>query len=349
MTGYIQFPTTDTYTFQFAVDDSARLWLDDALALERTEVGVSGGSVQVAATAGQRMRIRIDYKELTSGAQIYLKWKTALATVFDTVPGQYLTPDYGVLNSTTTDDVDPAGLNLRTRMAYNATLQRATRTLPAQVARAGPAKNSVYWGGNETLTAAACGLPVGTRQNGFLKQITSPAPASGTAVTAEFVYDNFGRTVGVKRGAEGWSCTTFDARSRPVSVTTPAFGTTLARTTINLYTQDGTVAGNPLVTSQTDSLTPGSVSTTTDLLGRVLSYTDTWGTVTTTTYEPLTGRVSAVSITSSGKPAKAMQYLFDADGRVVQIKDAGSPIADLTYPERGAGLGDTSHRHRVCR
>ncbi len=99
--------------------------------------------------------------------------------------------------------------------------------------------------------------------------------------------------------------------------------------TTNTYTQDGTATGNPLITSQTDSLTPGAVSSIIDLLGRVLSYTDTWGTITTTTYDPLNGRVSAVSITSPGRAARAMQYVYDIDGRVVQVKDAGSPIAEL--------------------
>lgn len=95
------------------------------------------------------------------------------------------------------------------------------------------------------------------------------------------------------------------------TVTYPKAGTTPARTITNAYTDTGAYAatgaptGNPLMTSVTDTsaVTTGSagkVTTTTDLLGRGIGYTDVWGTTTTTSYDR-TGRITK-SVVKQGWP-----------------------------------------------
>jgi RHS repeat-associated protein len=379
LTGYVQFPAAGTYTFQTIADDSVNLWIDDTLVLTQTSAGNSTPSNPITVTtAGQKKRIRLDYRELDSSAQLNLTWKKSTDASYVTVPGTQFTPDYGLATSSTADDsvptgvagvtaaqvtnlttsssydkpwlglatqtsLDPAGLNLRTSFAYSDPyLRRTSRTMPAQVAATGPSTSSSYWGPNEVTTSTTCpAAPIGTRQNGFLRSTTAPAPVTGSAITTEYVYDNLGRTVGVKRGTEGWTCTSFDARSRATTVNYPAYGGTAARTVTTKYTSTGTAAGDPLTQSVADAA--GTITTTSDLLGRTKTYTDVWGTVTTPKYEALTGRLIESSTVSPGMPAKAMTYSYDTEGRLIEVGDAGSIIAQLTYdPVTGEITGETS-------
>lgn len=75
-------------------------------------------------------------------------------------------------------------------------------------------------------------------QGGLLYRTVAPAAATGLAVVTEAVYDNLGRTVAARYGTKNgavytmdtvWTCTTYDARWRPVSVSIPARGTKPAR------------------------------------------------------------------------------------------------------------------------
>src|SRR5207237_5906202 len=80
-------------------------------------------------------------------------------------------------------------------------------------------------------------------------------------------------------GSDPWTCAAFDARGRVTEQDYPAFGGEAARTVTYNYA----VGGNPLVTSVADAA--GTITTTSDLLGRAVSYTDVWGDTTTTTYD----------------------------------------------------------------
>ena len=74
-----------------------------------------------------------------------------------------------------------------------------------------------------------------------------------------------------------WSCVSFDARGRTISKRVLRLrGNGRPRT----VTANFAVGGDPLTTSVSDSA--GTVTTRiSDLLGRTVSYTDVWGTVTT--------------------------------------------------------------------
>ena len=314
--------------------------------------------------AGERKRMRLEFFELASGAAITLQWARD-GGAWESIPDSALTPDYGLATSTTVHDavpassglpsnlvtplttatgygaapwfgmpttstVDPGGLALTTTTEYegattaaNSWLRRTTRTMPS----GSPATTtSAYYGDTETLGSAVCGVPAGTKQNGFLKSMTSPTPASDSAVVTYYVYDALGRTAGTKRGTDAWSCVTYDARGRVVQSDFAAFGTTAARTVVNDYA----VGGNPLVTSVTDPA--GTLTTTVDLLGRTVESVDVYGTVTTPTYEDRTGRVLATEVDPAGSsPAVVQEFGYDPDGKVEWVEVGGVVVADPEY------------------
>lgn len=268
------------------------------------------------------------------------------------VPDVSTATEYGAapwLGLGTATVVDPGGLKLRSETGYEAEgtgyLRRTSRNLPAAVA-AGLSPTTAgntyaYYGDKESygtalgLTSEVCGLPLATPQSGFPKKTTTPTPSAGTAIQAWAIYDLLGRVAATKRtGDTDWSCTAYDLRGRPTSTSTPAFGGAPARTTSYFYTADGTYIGDPLSSSVTDgavagSPTSGKISTTIDLLGRVVTYTDVWGTVTKTSYNRL-GQASEVSVTS-GAETNTQTPSYNIDGQVEEVKDNGALIADPSY------------------
>jgi len=177
----------------------------------------------------------------------------------------------------------------------------------------------------EQLGASVCGLPATTIQYGWLKKITGPTPGTGSAVATEYAYDVLGRTVGSRTtGDPAWSCVSFDARGRATTAVV-AQGSTDERITATDYA----VGGDPLVTSVTDPA--GTITTRIDLLGRVVEYTDVWGTVTTPTYEARTGRVLSTTTTPSGGAGITQSFTYDPDGKVLTVKINGTLIADPDY------------------
>lgn len=246
----------------------------------------------------------------------------------------YTHPWLGVATAAT---VDPGGLKLTTKTAYESPgstgwLRRTSRTLPtgsADPSILGTATTSTYYGDLETAPAV-CGIPAGTRQFGALKSQKSAAPANGSPVVTEFAYDLWGRTVAARVNGEAWSCITMDARGRVTkSVVSGPAGTEPITTTtsytvvaagIKVTVSDGRVAGSP---------NGSTITSVTDLLGRLVSYTDVWNVVTTPSYEPLTGRVVATTITPPvGNPVRHA-YTFDADGKVRTVSDTTTGVSRL--------------------
>jgi RHS repeat-associated protein len=243
---------------------------------------------------------------------------------------------YPWLGAATSSTVDPGGLDLTTQTAYETPgtgyLRRTSKLMPAGVATSQSASTAgstyTYWGDKEQLGSTVCGLPATTPQSGFLKSSTGADPATGTAVTTEFVYDVLGRTVGTRRsGGEDWTCNTFDARGRTTSAVYAAYGGTAART----VTYDYAVGGDPLTGSVSDSA--GTITTTIDLLGRTVSYTDVWGTVTTPSYEAQTGWVLSVTTAIPGEASSTEAFEYDLDGTVELVKLDGTTIADPHYTD----------------
>ncbi|KKX97986.1 hypothetical protein AAY78_09610 [Microbacterium sp. Ag1] len=62
-----------------------------------------------------------------------------------------------------------------------------------------------------------------------------------------------------------------------------------------------------------------------------MSYTDVWGTVTTPTYDPASGRVTQISTTPASGAASVTAYTYDADGKVKTVTVDGQQLASVTY------------------
>jgi RHS repeat-associated protein len=377
LTGLITFPAAGTYTMRLTSDDGSRLWLNDALMIDKwvPPSPPDLDSLSFTVAAGETRRIRVEYFELSAAAQLQLKWMTPGSSAFAIVPGTALRPDYGNVTSTTTDDaapagiagitnslvpsttattdygaypwlgqatsatVDPSGLALTTSTTFETPggsgwLRRLTRTLPAGNASGAPATaktQSAYYGDLET-GPAVCGQPA-VRQFGMLKSTTGPTPASGSAITTEFVYDVMGRTIATRAtGDSAWSCTTFDGRGRVTQQTFAGPSGVASRTVTTTYTPiragvrvtvtDGSVTGSP---------NGSSIITETNLLGQVTRYEDVWGTVTVPTYDVLSGRVVSTSTTQVGGAASVSEFAYDADGKVTAVKVDGETLATPSY------------------
>jgi YD repeat-containing protein len=126
------------------------------------------------------------------------------------------------------------------------------------------------------------------------------------------------------------------------SVAYPAFDGTPAYTDTYNYI----VGGDPLVTSVTKSVTGGpttTLTTTVDLLGRVVSYTDANGNTTATTYDQ-PGRVTSSCFTPSGGSscASTMSTSYDSHGRVANDSYNGT-VADTPAYDSDSDLTGASY------
>jgi len=374
MTGRVTFPTAGQYTFVINSDDGARVWVGDTLLVDQGQ-GPPGERVgsPITVAAGETRRIRVEYRDYVHTGSLQLKWRTpSSGTTASIVPGTALRPDYGLVTRTTTDDsttasgavapsitsamtyqhpwlgqatagtVDPDGLALTTATTFeqpggSGWLRRLTRTLPAGGTSGAPATaktTSAYYGDLE-VAPAVCGIPAGTRQFGMTKSVTGPTPASGGAISTQYAYDAWGRTVGTKTtGDAAWSCTTYDARGTVTSTSVAGPAGTPAVTSSTTKTER--IANGGYIFTTTGATIAGSpnnstITTVTDLLGRTVSYADVWGTVTTPTYDPASGRVTQVSTTPAGGAASVTAYTYDADGKVKTVTVGGQQLASVTY------------------
>lgn len=268
------------------------------------------------------------------------------------VPSMKTATGYGStpwLGAATTTSVDPDGLNLTTTNTYEpyggtGYLRQISHTLPAGN---NVATNSYYTetGGYADQVnggTAVCGLPASTPQFGQLMSTTGATPSAGPAIVTKYVYDLLGRVVATKKtGDTDWACTTYDARGRVRSQTFPAFGAqTVTRTlsythTAGGYDAGGNQVGDPLtstITDSTQSSTPthGTITTVINLDAAATSYTDSWGTVTTTSYNQAL-QVTSVSATLPDTTTHTQGYLYNADGQVTTVTEDGKTIASSTY------------------
>ena len=349
-TGYINLDKLGTYSFTLAGDDAARIWIDDQYVAGGWHgTGIYGGPTGTFTnTAPGWKRIRIEYFEINLTATFDVAW-TPPGGARTTIPGSVVLPGYGLVTSTTTEDSggaapsqtsatvyadpylgvptetidDPNGLNLRNRTGYETQgagyLRRTSRTLPA-----GTSDAYAYYGDKETRDIPCPGAATGVNQGGMLKTSAGPAAADGSRVITEIVYDASMRPAATRTNVGDWTCTTYDARGRATKVTHPAANGFPARE----VTSDNSVGGNPLVSSVTDPA--GTITTEIDLLGRVVSYTDVHGLVTTTEYDQV-GRVFETTTTPVVGAVSKQTFGYDAAGKLEWHKLDDKVIADPAY------------------
>ncbi len=324
----------------------------------------------MTAAAGESKKIRIDYANHASNSSLRLYWQVPGSTTDVVVPGSALSPDYGLVTSTTTADsttvagaAAPASTNtntyehpwlglatksavsdgsntLTTGTTFEAPgstgwLRRTGKKLPAQQASDAGGSTFSYYGDTSAgggALEAACGVLANSSQFGMLKESADPG-----GVKTQYVYDTWGRTAGTRyaTGASTWSpwhCTTYDARGRINQQTYPKNDGTGTRTVTTTYTP--TAAGISVATadgSVSGSPNGGKVTTVTDLLGRAVSYTDVWGAVTTTTFQAYTSLVTQTQTMYAGAAISTTTFTYDADKKVETVKVNGTLVADPSY------------------
>jgi RHS repeat-associated protein len=376
LTGTITLAQAGTYSFQMNLTVGAQLYIDGSLVTSQAADPSPNSATTTAGTfannvAGSSHQLRIDLSDTSGDASLTMQMAPPSApNTFSNVPASALSPNFGLVTSQTDPDgktiatgysngsgigaqfglptsstADPSGLALTSTTGYEAPgsgfLRATSGTRPAgSVTQA----TVTYYGATETRSNP-CTSGTAVNQGGRQK-ITTGADPDGTGPLApmqqEVVYDASGRVVAARTvngtTVDPWTCTTYDSRGRPTQVTFPAYG---ADTTGRTVTYNYAVGGNPLVTSATDTAnstttTGGVITTTVDLLGRVVSYTDDWGVTTSTAFDQA-GRVT--STTQGSQPAVGMTY--DDAGRLLTETRGGSTIATVSYDSFGRPSGYT--------
>ncbi|MEV4555829.1 RHS repeat-associated core domain-containing protein [Kitasatospora sp. NPDC049285] len=365
LTGRITLGTAQAYDFKVKDSQPVRLTIDGVLVVQdnpASHPGYTPGQVNSAVgtatlTAGTHF-IAVDFTGNAGQlSEFGVFYGAHGATTLPVVPDSVLSPNYGMLTSSTDPDgkvvrtqyadgvvgpelglptaltSDPNGLALTTRTTYEAPgsgfLRRTSTTLPS-----GASTTYAYYGGTDGPLAAACGVAAGTPQGGLLQSVTDPAPGgSGQPRARQFVYTAGGLQAGVRTGpanaiaSQPWQCTAYDSRGRTTSQTWPGPGGTTARTVSYSY---GTFL-NPLVSSVSDSVAPGGpITVVPDFLGRTISYTDGQGKTTRTTYD------QAGRVTSTASPAGTLTVSYDANSSLLSgVALNGTTLATPGYDVAG--------------
>ncbi|MDQ6927476.1 MAG: DNRLRE domain-containing protein, partial [Actinomycetota bacterium] len=301
---------TGATSFSLVLTGKGRLWVDDRLVVDAWSAHSSLSTVSGTSpvlSAG-RHRFRIDYAGpggTTGSAQVQLQWASpAVALPAAKLAPRFSEPTKGVTDDTTagvsqrtsttayrtmsqgldtTQTADPGTggpLNLVSKTTYEdpttgGYLRPRFRDLPADGGTTTNTRTTyAYYSPTDPIPTTTCGS-LTAAQAGALHTATAADPDGPGPLTArvdEYVHDARGRVVASRYGADTtWSCTTYDDRNRITSASFPPNGTQPARSVTYNYA----VGANPLVTSVTDPA--GTITTTVDLLGQVVSYTDVWG------------------------------------------------------------------------
>ena len=325
---------------------SATLLVDDAVISATTSVAAGLHRIEIDYTPASNATIELDRRPagggsftLLAGSALGPRYGLVTRTVSeDTTPGSPSVvtatayggagapdPATGLATSVTSDPGDATHANLTTAFAYESggLLRLRSRTLPA-----GNATGYDYYGDTDA-PANPCGGPA-ANQSGHPRLTTAPSPDGGPTPgrTTEWYYDGAGRVVATRHNADPWTCLAYDARGRLTSEAVPALGApfnTPARTVTRAYATG--LNNDPRGSTVSDPV--GTVTTTVDLLGRVVSYSDVWGNNSTSAYDPA-GRLSDTSGRDGARHAD-----YDPAGRLTAQRLDGATVATATYNPAG--------------
>ncbi|WP_433655181.1 RHS repeat-associated core domain-containing protein [Nocardia sp. CA-128927] len=229
---------------------------------------------------------------------------------------------------------DPGGINLTGRTLIEKPGQGYLRQLAAalpggDLTNADKRGTVTYYGDRETRSNPCQSNSAAANQGGMVKTVRGPKNSDGSANAVESVYDGAGRLVAARTNTEPWSCVSYDARDRIVEKSFPAMGDKPART----ITYDYAVDGNPLKLKVSDN--SGSTTTTIDLLGQTVSYTDAGAVTTTNAYDPAGRKISET--TSVKAATSTLNYHWDDASRLTGLDLDGAGVATPGY---NAGILD---------
>lgn len=186
-----------------------------------------------------------------------------------------------------------------------------------------------YATGGSTPVHSQCGQR-SEPQRGLVRTQEGPQTAKGTSVTTETIYDGWGRVASEQRkGSDGslTTCFSYDDRGRLKKLTRfEGGGSTPSEESSYDYTID--ISGSvPLLIEEGSTTSSGKVTSRKDLLGRLLSHTDTWGTTTTYSYDDAGREVSRATV-GAGSP---LVTSYDSRNRVSKQSIGAAVLAAATY------------------
>jgi RHS repeat-associated protein len=273
--------------------------------------------------------------------------------------------------------VDPAGLNLHTRLAYDPeTGQETERSLPAKPT-GGDAHTTktVYYTddphveGDCTGNAAWAGLPCKIE----------PAAQPGTAGLPEIPvkefpsYNQWGEPLVVREGIPHGEATrttriSYDAAGRQKTRQIEGGGAAIPKVETTYSSTLGAPTGEKFLCDEAHEICPGfdnqALTTTYDTLGRVTTYEDADGNKATTTYDYLGRPVTSTDAKGSqtlkydsvtGLPteledsaAGKFTASYDADGNLVKRSLPDGLTAETTFNEAGEPVHLTYTKQSFC-
>ncbi|MFD4670569.1 PA14 domain-containing protein [Lentzea sp. NPDC058450] len=351
-TGDVVFPEAGSYKLRFLADDGVRVWIDDAIVVDDwIDTPAKWREVTVTSpSAGASKKIRVEYYDQNSVAQLELHWTTPGGTQ-QVLPAVNMKPKYGLTTSVTkgeslgltpsvtTTKFGENGLDPVYGMASSNTSNgRQVKTAYENVGTGYLRKTGVtapnnaqttyvYYGDQETRDNPCTTQVEAINQGGLAKLTRMPAPATGPAREDEQIFDASGRVV-AEGSAGKWTCTTYDDRDRAVSVKYPANGAAGER----VVTTNHAVNGDPLVSTVSDH--NGTVTKKTDLIGRVIEYTDVHGVRTETKYDRA-GRVTTEKVNLPANTAQVITTTYDDAGRQRTVSLDGAALATPAYNAAG--------------
>ncbi|WP_216093152.1 PA14 domain-containing protein [Curtobacterium sp. UCD-KPL2560] len=305
-TGLVTFPTAGTYRFYTWADDGTKLWINDQLLIN--DWGPHGPHVQAATkpitvSAGQSLRIRLNYLQQTGTSRLALAMTTgntpSTYTAADVVPASMLSPAYNLGTSSTTADAVPSGA-------------QASQISPITTATT---YSRPWYGTVDGTTVDPAGLALKTSTTteapgaGYLRSLTRTLPAQAAAAStnayfgaAQTIKDAYGTTDGQICGVD--VSTPQNGMLKSTTGPTPATGSAVV--TSYLYDVWGRTAGT---------------KTTGD---------DDWSCVT---FDARGRTVKAVTAAFNGQPSTTATSSYSADGLTAAVSDgavSGSPNGSTT-------------------
>lgn len=190
--GLITFPSAGTYTFYTYADDGTDLWINDQLIinnLSSSSPHFAGATKSFTVTAGQTLRIRLAYLQLTGGSVLQLGATTNGAvpstyspTASTVIPASWLSPAYNLATSTTAKDATNS-----TATASQATSTTATTSYSKPWY--GIVSGSTVDPGGLNLTSSATYEAAGS---GYFRRLTSTKPGGSATTTTNVYYGQSG-------------------------------------------------------------------------------------------------------------------------------------------------------------
>jgi RHS repeat-associated protein len=284
LTGTITFPSSGAYTLSLLSGGAAQLYINDILVVNQ---GVAGSTLSqpFTATAGPA-RIKVIYGQGTGTAQLVVSW-SGPGISNAPIPGSVLSPNYGLVTSTHTEDSAPSGVT-----GISSAQVPSGDTAPSY--GASPWLGQVATSTVDPLSVDASGLNLtstATYENSaslYDRQTGSTKPA-GASTSSTIAYSLPTGTAGANIGPAGTNCV-------PVGIAQ--------------YGMVNTVTG-PVNSSGVQKVT----SYVYDLLGRVVGTESTGDTSWTCASYDSAGQVATISYPGyAGTPARTVTYNYAVGG-----------------------------------